>query len=318
MTSTLEEKRIIWAVDPFEGIFQSRPKLVSTLSQISRQHNAVVEPVYVLSVPSEDDSVTTSESLARYKTAAEKAAEEILKDTADLDLLPPRVLCGEGFSLAETAQLLVNYSVSTKASLIVVNTHARNGIPRLLLGSFAESVLVHSPIPVVTLGPECSSSGLQNKILFATDFGPAATETFHRILVFAKSMHACVTLFHIIPQKIEPLIQTGAYLLGGGWVTAPEYLSEEEHLKRKLADFWVDEARHLGISVDVRFESTRGDLGELILKESKTSNIGWIAMMAESGHVKSTLVGSTTREVVRHAHCPVWVLRSTETEANLQ
>jgi nucleotide-binding universal stress UspA family protein len=40
-----------------------------------------------------------------------------------------------------------------KADLIVMGTHGRRGLSRALLGSVAESIVRHSPIPVLTIRP---------------------------------------------------------------------------------------------------------------------------------------------------------------------
>ena len=40
--------------------------------------------------------------------------------------------------------------------LIVVGTHGRTGLSRLLLGSVAEDILRHAPCPVLTIGPKVS------------------------------------------------------------------------------------------------------------------------------------------------------------------
>ncbi len=45
---------------------------------------------------------------------------------------------------------------TTKADLIVMGTHGRKGIDRMLFGSVAEKVVKESPIPVLTVRPVCS------------------------------------------------------------------------------------------------------------------------------------------------------------------
>ena len=59
--------------------------------------------------------------------------------------------------------------------LIVVGTHGRRGVQRLLLGSTSEMVLHNATCPVLTIGPYVEaprifSLKLEN-ILFATDLG---------------------------------------------------------------------------------------------------------------------------------------------------
>jgi len=51
----------------------------------------------------------------------------------------------------DTADGIINCSKAFKADLIVIGTHSRSGIDRLLLGSVAEHVVRHSDVPVLVV-----------------------------------------------------------------------------------------------------------------------------------------------------------------------
>lgn len=53
----------------------------------------------------------------------------------------------------DAAESIVNLAQSEKADLIVMATHGRQGLNRLLFGSVAEKVVKTSPIPVMTIRP---------------------------------------------------------------------------------------------------------------------------------------------------------------------
>lgn len=60
---------------------------------------------------------------------------------------------------ARVADLVVEEAVATKADLIVIGTHGRRGIGRLLLGSDAEQILRLAPVPVLLVrGGETEST----------------------------------------------------------------------------------------------------------------------------------------------------------------
>jgi len=50
---------------------------------------------------------------------------------------------------ARVADLIIDEVVSAKADLIVIGTHGRRGVGRLLLGSDAEQILRLAPVPVL-------------------------------------------------------------------------------------------------------------------------------------------------------------------------
>ncbi|MDB5124302.1 MAG: putative universal stress protein [Mucilaginibacter sp.] len=50
-----------------------------------------------------------------------------------------------------TAEGIINCSKEFKADLIVIGTHSRSGIDRLLMGSVAEHIVRHSEVPVLVV-----------------------------------------------------------------------------------------------------------------------------------------------------------------------
>ena len=54
----------------------------------------------------------------------------------------------------DAANSIVNLAQSEKCDLIVMGTHGRQGLNRLLFGSVAEKVVKTSPVPVMTIRPE--------------------------------------------------------------------------------------------------------------------------------------------------------------------
>ena len=75
-----------------------------------------------------------------------------------------------------------------RSDMIVLGTHGRTGLNKLLLGSVAERVLRCSMVPVMTVGPgvvPMESDGKFHRLLFATDFtlGSAAAGQYAGTLV---------------------------------------------------------------------------------------------------------------------------------------
>jgi nucleotide-binding universal stress UspA family protein len=60
---------------------------------------------------------------------------------------------------ARTSDLIVAEAVSWRADLIVIGTHGRHGVDRLMQGSTAEDVLRRSPMPVLLV--RAASHGAQ-------------------------------------------------------------------------------------------------------------------------------------------------------------
>lgn len=86
-----------------------------------------------------------------YDTTQKEFANRHLKrvkDAADKIGVPADVLHVEN---ANPADAIVEAAVANGCSLIVMSSHGRRGVGRLLLGSQTNSVLAHSPVPVLVV-----------------------------------------------------------------------------------------------------------------------------------------------------------------------
>ena len=62
----------------------------------------------------------------------------------------------------DPATMILNVAQETGAGLIVMGTHGRTGLERLLMGSVAEQVMRKAPCPVLTMrGTPATSSAAQ-------------------------------------------------------------------------------------------------------------------------------------------------------------
>lgn len=109
---------------------------------------ATVLPMHVYTLPQHGypgaDPLLSVEVLERFARAAEDAAEAF---TAARDAPEPVVREGD------PATEILRAIGEVRPILVVMGTHGRGGLPRLLLGSVAEKVIRQSPAPVLTIPP---------------------------------------------------------------------------------------------------------------------------------------------------------------------
>jgi nucleotide-binding universal stress UspA family protein len=137
--------------------------------------------------------------MAQAHTQAEREIGDLtalLRRTGALDGVNIRswVLDGE---VAEVACRIVR---SQKTDLVVIATHGRSGLRKLVLGSVAEEVYRHSPCPVLTVGPY--SPGMRRnpslaRVLVATDLSPASSEALPWAVAAAQEFGARLTVLDV-------------------------------------------------------------------------------------------------------------------------
>ncbi len=133
---------------PTDGSPASRPAIEHAVA-LAATHDAAIHAIYVIntasfaSIPTEGSWEGVSEMLERE---GGEALEEITEAAAAADV-PCECVQVDGSPSRE----IVRYAEDNDCDLIVMGTHGRGGIDRLLLGSVAEKVVRSSKIPVLTM-----------------------------------------------------------------------------------------------------------------------------------------------------------------------
>lgn len=305
--------RIIWAIDAFEDNKDLNRKMAETLAYLRQTTSADIEPLYLLR---ENEILLPTYEVPTWVTDHSKTAEALFKEVlADyhLDfLMSPKVIPHASASHAGAAETLCTYAKNTKADLIVVGSHGRQGFQRFILGSFAESLLMDSSIPVLVVGAHATKARGVKNILFPTEFGDHSKENFSHVLKLAKLLHSEITLFHAIARPIESLFDLDTrprmYNYEGNMLSLDQIVELQIENRRAKADGWVQWARSEGVTAHSIVDSSFKGVDELILTAINQNNADIVVMEAQSGPMSAALLGSYTRNVVRKAVCPVYVI----------
>lgn len=302
-------KKIVWAVDAFEMAGDAFEHCLDFARALSHQIQLEIQPTYVLSVGELGVGFEyPPPDLERYRAAAERRIGETLGARNLEGLLPPQVLVEPMGSLLPSVHAVSAHAITSGAQLILAGSHGRRGMKRLLLGSFAETLVLHSKVPVVIEGAHAAPSRGVRHLFLPTALEPRSRQLFKAAVVFARSVGARITLFHSVPNPVEPYFQYGVQMLGAGWLATRQFFDEEIAWRKRRVEGWAEWAKGQGVETRPLIDSKGVRIDAAILSLSRSERADVIMMASETGSIASALLGSVTRKVLRDAACPVWVL----------
>jgi nucleotide-binding universal stress UspA family protein len=92
-----------------------------------------------------------------------------------------------------------------KVDMVVTGTHGREGLGKMVMGSHAENILRHSPVPVLVVGPyvrvEPETTVRMKRILFATDFSEASLAALPYAISLAEENEAELEILRVVPPQ---------------------------------------------------------------------------------------------------------------------
>lgn len=126
-------------------------KAVEEAITLAKTLDATVHAVYVLEVAEPPPWVDDPGLKPGVDTKAGRAINSVLTEASEQGLeteVQTAVLRGK------KAQAIISYATENDIDLIVIGTHGRTGLDRVIIGSVAEHIVRESPIPVVTVQPD--------------------------------------------------------------------------------------------------------------------------------------------------------------------
>jgi nucleotide-binding universal stress UspA family protein len=182
---------------------------------------------------------------------------------------------------------------------IVMGTHGRSGIARVLLGSVTEQVIRHAACSVLAIREQGGALPFRN-ILCPIDFSDDSRRAIERAAEFARSGATGIKLLHVI----EPAISYRELSMGANWLEVRDHKATHE-----LAGWASDLEKKVSVPVTTAIEVGRP--GWRILAAVDADPSIDLVIMGSHGRtgIKRVLLGSVAEKVLRHATRPVLIAR---------
>lgn len=177
---------------------------------------------------------------------------------------------------------IVQAAEELDASVIVMGTHGRSGLNRLMMGSVTERVLRESSHPLLTVRPTdraVEATSASPTILCPVNVSDDARAVLEQAIDFAELVGAKISVLHVS--------ETAG--------------SHDDGALREIQS-WIPERARATVSTI----ALRGNPAEVVVDHARKSNADLIIIGARHRpFADTTIIGTTTTRITRHAPCPV-------------
>jgi nucleotide-binding universal stress UspA family protein len=189
-----------------------------------------------------------------------------------------------------------------KPSMIVLGTHGGGRLERGIIGSVAEKILRSSSWPALTVGPKVkpvSSKTLPLKrILFATDFTPAAASAATYAVILAETFGAKIDVVNVIHEDA---------------MLNPDRLSDLRSRFFSALDGLVPQQAKEFSDPDTYVAA--GNAHDQIIEHIRERSIDLLVFgIRKASHLSMKMRTSGAFRIIVDAECPVLTIRRSETD----
>ena len=193
------------------------------------------------------------------------------------------------------ADCLLRCATEKKIDLLVVGTHGRRGLGKFILGSVAEKVFRHSPVPVLTVGPnihEPREINLTRHVLAPCDLTPRSHPAVQYACTLAEAHNSRLTVLHVVERLRE--------------VTNLDPHRVKQGIRENLAD--IAGKVRTGVDADYRVEFGNVPANILRVASETAANLIVVGVRRSAG-LLDRFIWPIAYELVCEAACPVLTIR---------
>jgi nucleotide-binding universal stress UspA family protein len=208
----------------------------------------------------------------------------------------------------KAAPVILDYARAHDVDLIVMGTHGRRGVRRMLMGSVAEEVVRLAPCPVFTVRTrEDGERGWPvRRVLAPHDFSDHAAAAARHAAALAVTYGAALDLLHVVDVALLPTATVP--FLGTFRVSGEEVRQRaQEALEERAAALEAAFPRLGDVGAFVRLGHPVGDILEFAEQHG-------VDLLVLGSHgltgLERLLMGSVAEQVIRAAPCPVFTVKS--------
>jgi nucleotide-binding universal stress UspA family protein len=198
------------------------------------------------------------------------------------------------------ADRILRVAADEEVALLVLGTHGRTGLGRVLLGSVADRVVRLAPCPVVTVrarpGGTLTAPGGLARICYATDFSPSARAAWPWVVRLAEAANAEVDIVYVTPEVAAgrdlPAAMVGQ--MAAGFQAHGEAQVQRLIDKGPLSPTWIHPVILSGTPAEAIVRSAETRAADLIVMGTH----GWSGL-------RRWVLGSAALHVMQAAPCAV-------------
>ena len=228
-----------------------------------------------------------------------------------MELPPGKRVVLPGTPSDPAADAIIGYAEANDIDFIVMGTHGRRGVRRMLMGSVTEEVIRRSPCPVLTMRTHkrAWSYPRVDRIMVPVDFSTSSRQIIGVASRMAEKYDASVTLVHVVDLEYYPYY---------GFGSDPFRAVERDMMRaseRKLADYVTDLQ---GAGIIATSVTVEGHPANAIRKVAEEHDVDLIVIGSHGRRgLDRIMVGSVSEKVSRSAHCPVLVVNTSDDSMQL-
>lgn len=214
-------------------------------------------------------------------------------------------------SLGESGQTILEAAADVGASLIVMATHGRGGLSRLLHGSVADHILRHAMLPVMIVSPFCERlwpSDRPLRVLVTLDGSDLAERVLEPLRDLIGPLRSELVLLRIT-ESIDFVKPHGdeCDVCRAARARGEEPDIEPVRVRRYVEDV-ASRLRETGMNVEA--EMHIGHPTSTIVKVAAERDVDLIAMATHGrGGLERVVMGSVATETLRRATVPLLLVR---------
>lgn len=288
---------ILWAINPFD----KNKKLHRTGSNLLKLLSSNIDQVKAVYVASNAEvNLATAFDVPKEKRYTDYPKKMIKAELIQFGLKKAEVEVIPSVTVSQSAsvKLLVDFAKKNKTDLIVMATNAKTLLPRVIFGSFAESLIHLSQSDVLAFHQKTKIGTKTPKhILYAHDFSTKGTLGLLRVTEYAKKWNSSLSIVHIV----SPEFMTGESGLKAHESYRQDVLRQAHKIEQSLIAQKIKTSIYLEPSMD--------EASKVILNVAKKSKAEVVVVTAKSGNLAALLGGSVTRSVLRESNLLTLVLK---------
>ncbi len=304
MKSLSKKNQIIWSVDPTQNPADAK-NVIKELKIWAKRLNCDVQPVTIFSLSTLNLPMEMSFLWKdKLKEIAQKSMIQYLKKTQAKGFLPPDLVFISSQSNRKMATEMAKYAEVKNAQLVFANTRAMKTWKSFRMGSFAETLVATSRVPVLLLNPSALVSTKIPSILLPTDFSLTSKDALVKLEPWVKAFNSKILLYN---QVQTPNINLADFNGIGQTEGLNLELKNVEKLRLRKGAEWMSLLQSQNIKSSLLVERQQKYLAADILEAARKNKVSLIALVNRSGPVTQALLGSVARDILLYAKCPVLI-----------